>query len=486
MSRVSSNNWPVGRVVQLGGLEPPTSCSTVSEAAKTPPTIHNHLHEIPRETCTDLLIMETFDNTGDHHRASHLLPREKFMDLSSQVAVNRIEIPTGRSEVIVFDEKLPGFGVRVRTGGRRTWIVQYRIGNKQRRVTLGRVGTLSAEKARREARTALGKVHLGRDPQDEKFMERTRAGVTLGAIVETYLTYARRNLKPKSLSEVERCLTKQWAPLAGAPAHLIERGAIAKQLNAISTGSGLVSANRARSYLSAMFNWAIREGLIDDNPAVKTNRATEEKSRDRVLDNDEFRLVMTCVGDDQYGAIVRLLAITGQRRQEVGAIRWSEIGGSLWSIPADRTKNGLPHDVPLSKQAIAVLDHCPRKAERDLVFGVRGGPFSGWSKAKAQLDERIAREQRKTNPKARSIPAWRLHDIRRTVATRMGDLGVQPHVIEAALNHISGHKAGVAGVYNRSSYAEEKRAALELWGKHLDALCGGTLAHTGNVTSIRK
>jgi integrase len=408
------------------------------------------------------------------------------MDLSSQTAVTRIEIPEGRTETIVFDKKLPGFGVRVRAGGKRTWIVQYRIGDKQRRVTLGRVGTLTAEKARKEAKAALGKVHLGRDPQSEKFAERARADATLGGIVETYLTYARRNLKPKTLSEVERSLTKQWAPLAGAPAHLIERAAIAKQINAIATGSGLVSANRARSYLSAMFNWAIREGLVENNPAVNTNRATEEKSRDRVLDDDELRLVLTCAGDDQYGAIVRLLALTGQRREEVGAIRWSEIVGNVWSIPGSRTKNGLAHDVPLSGQAVAALDRCHRLADRDLVFGIRGGPFSGWSKAKAQLDAHVAAERRKSNRKAKPMPPWVLHDLRRTVATRMGDLGVQPHVVEALLNHISGHKAGVAGVYNRSAYAEEKRAALELWGKHLDALCGGPLAHAGNVVSIRK
>jgi integrase len=407
------------------------------------------------------------------------------MDLNSQANVNRIEIPEGRNETIVFDDKLPGFGVRVRAGGRRSWIVQYRIGDKQRRVTLGRVGTLTAEKARKEAKATLGKVHLGRDPQSEKFMERAKADVTLAGIVETYLAYAKRKLKPKTLYDVERSLTKQWAPLAGAPVHLIERAAIAKQLNVIATDSGLISANRARSYLSAMFNWAIGQGFVENNPAEKTNRVTEEKSRDRVLNDEELRLIMACAGDDQYGAIVRLLAITGQRREEVGAMRWSEIGRTVWSLPSNRTKNGLPHEVPLSRQAIGVLDCCHRIAERDLLFGRTAG-FSGWSAAKVQLDKRIAIERRKTNPKAKPMPPWRLHDLRRTVATRMGDLGVQPHVVEAVLNHISGHKAGVAGVYNRSAYAEEKRAALELWGRHIEELCGGGLAHAGNVTSIRK
>jgi integrase len=424
--------------------------------------------------------METRENIGDHHRASHMLPKGDLMDLSSQAAVNRIEIPEGRTETIVFDDKLPGFGVRVRAGGKRTWIVQYRIGDKQRRVTLGRVGTLTAERARKEAKGALGKVHLGRDPQTEKFTERARAGVTLGSVVETYLASARRNLKPKTFSEVERSLRRQWAPLSEAPAHLIDRAAVADRLNAIAVESGLISANRARSYLSAMLNWALREGIVENNPAEKTNRATDEKPRDRVLTDDELRLVIQCAGGGDYGAIVMLLALTGQRREEVGAMRWSEITSGVWSIPANRTKNGLPHDVPLSAQAVAALDRCPRRGDRDLVFGLRAGSFSGWSKAKFQLDARITAERRKPTP------PWVLHDLRRTVATRMGDLGVQPHVIEAMLNHVSGHKAGVAGVYNRSAYAEEKRAALELWGNHLDGLCRGKLAHTGNVTSIRK
>jgi hypothetical protein len=188
------------------------------------------------------------------------------MDLSSQAAVNRIAIQEGRSEVIVFDEKLPGFGVRVRAGGKRTWIIQYRIGDKQRRVTLGHVGTLTPEKARKQAKIALGKVHLGRDPQTEKFTERARAGVTLRAVVEEYLTHARRNLKPRSLMEVERSLTRQWAPLAGAPAHIIDRAAVANRLSSIAAESGFISANRGRAYLSAMFNWAIREGLVERGP----------------------------------------------------------------------------------------------------------------------------------------------------------------------------------------------------------------------------
>ena len=176
------------------------------------------------------------------------------------------------------------------------------------------------------------------------------------------------------------------------------------------------------------------------------------------------------MGGGDYGAIVRLLILTGQRREEVGGMLQSEIdtAGALWRIGAERTKNGLPHEVPLSAPALAVLRGLRRRKdtgdERDLVFGSRDGPFSGWSKAKSALDARL------TGALGRVPAAWRLHDIRRTVATGMADLGVQPHVIEAVLNHISGHKAGVAGVYNRSTYATEKRAALDMWADHVTTL----------------
>ena len=148
---------------------------------------------------------------------------------------------------------------------------------------------------------------------------------------------------------------------------------------------------------------------------------------------------------------------------------WEEVDldAATWRIGGDRTKNKRPHDVPLSSQAVAILSGLERRDGRALVFGSRKGPFSGWSKAKSALDGRIEAAL------GRGPAAWRLHDIRRTVATRMADLGVQPHVIEAVLNHISGHKAGIAGVYRRASYASEKRQALDMWGEHVASLAEG-------------
>lgn len=165
-----------------------------------------------------------------------------------------------------------------------------------------------------------------------------------------------------------------------------------------------------------------------------------------------------------------MLIFTGQRREEIGGLRWSEVevDTALVTLVGDRTKNGKPHELPLPAAAMAILQAQPRRGERDLIFGERAGPFQGWSKAKATLDKAIAKN---ASENGRLAP-WRLHDVRRTVATRMADLGVQPHVIEAVLNHVSGHKAGVAGVYNRSLYGPEKRAALELWANHVMLIAG--------------
>jgi integrase len=386
--------------------------------------------------------------------------------------IERLALPAGVNDRIIFDAALPGFGLRLRDGGKRTWIVQYRVGTKQRRVTLGTVETLNADEARKRAKSVLSKVHLGHDPQLEKAAARAQSAVTLGSIVERYLDErASKRLKPKTLTEVTRSLREHLKPLHAIPLTKVIRADIAGQLGRIAKERGPIAANRSRSYLSTLYSWAIAEGLADANPVAGTNKA-EEISRDRVLGDEELRLVWSCAGEnDDYGAIIRLLILTGQRREEVGAMRWSELDFAkrLWRIEAERTKNGLPHDVPLSDVTLDLLAAHGRREGRDLVFGSREGPFQGWGNAKNALEGRI---RAKLGEKS-GLKPWRLHDLRRAAATRMNELGVLPHVVEAVLNHISGHKAGVAGVYNRSVYAPEKRAALQRWAEHISALNGG-------------
>ena len=379
--------------------------------------------------------------------------------------VEGLKLRDGKRETIVFDGGLPGFGLRIRAGGKRTWIVQYRVGAKQRRVTLGTTETLEPDEARKSAQTALGKMYLGRDPQLEKAQERAQAAVTLGNVVDSYLArYAAKRLKPGTLTDVQRYLRRHWGALSRLPVQKVTRADVAAGLAQIADESGGFAANRARTALGSLYAWAIAEGLADANPVVGTRKAVDEIARDRVLTDEELRLVWRHAGGGDYGAIICLLILTGQRREEVAAMTWEELDleGVTWRIASDRTKNARMHEVPLASQAMAILSGVEQREGRALVFGSRHGPFSGWSKAKTSLDARMSAAL-----EGAAATPWRLHDIRRTVATRMADLGVLPHVIEAVLNHISGHKAGVAGVYNRSSYAAEKRAALELWAEHV-------------------
>ncbi|MDX7950497.1 integrase arm-type DNA-binding domain-containing protein [Lichenihabitans sp. Uapishka_5] len=389
----------------------------------------------------------------------------------TKASVAKLSFPVGKAEHVVYDDDLAGFGLRMHPGGRRTWFVQYRLGQKQRRLRLGTLEQIDADKARAHARAALAKVSLGVDPALETAEARSQAVVTLKRTAEDYLArHAAKRLKPGSLAEIERHLRKHWKPLGERPLFSINRAHVSHQLGKIATESGPFASNRARAALSAMFSWAIGEGLANDNPVAGTNKATAEVARDRVLSDEEIALVWKHAGAGDYGAIVRLLILTACRRDEVGAMAWSELRGDVWSIPGDRTKNGLPLDLTLPSLAIELLGSAHRREGRDLVFGSREGSFSGWSKAKAELDTRMLGDLQQRHGKKVILVPWRLHDLRRTAATRMADLGVQPHVVEAVLNHISGHRAGVAGIYNRATYAAEKRAALALWAERVNCL----------------
>ena len=388
----------------------------------------------------------------------------------SKTTLPRIVLPAGKTETIVFDEDIPGFGLRIRAGGKRTWVAQYRLGTKQRRITLGTPEKVDPDKARQLAKATLARVNLGEDPQGTKVEAQAQASVTLGAVIPKYFDYAARHQSANYHTDVKRYLEVHWSPLAGVGLGKIDRARVSKQLGELSKARGAHSADRARAALSSFFGWAIGEGLAHSNPTADTNRPVQPQARDRVLTDAEVALVWRQSGAGDHGAIVRLLLLTACRRDEVGAMAWHELQGSTWSIPGERTKNGLPLDLTLPTMALEVLQAVAAREGRDLVFGSRAGPFSGWSKAKAELDARMLAALKAERGTKAVLEPWRLHDLRRTAATRMGDLGVQPHVVEAVLNHISGSKAGVAGVYNRSAYRDEKRAALALWADRVASL----------------
>ena len=393
----------------------------------------------------------------------------------TKASLRGLVLPEGKGEAIVFDDALPGFGVRIRAGGKRVFIAQYRVkGEKtQHRVTLGTVGIMGVDEARQAARVELAKVHQGTDPQAERAKkraeEKAEAALTLGSVVEDFLASpAAGELKPSTLKDMERYLRQHWGPLANLPVNKVTRADVASRLEHIAAKSGGYAANRARAALSRLYGWAVKRGKAATNPVVDTDRAISEVARDRVLSDPELATIWRFAGDSDHGTILRLLALLGQRAGEVGGMTWSEVdlAGAMWRIPAKRAKNGRAHDVPLSPPALALLQACERREGRDLVFGSRGGSFSGWSKCKAALDARMAAA-------GVTIEHWRVHDLRRSFASGCARLGVNLPTIEKALNHSSGTFGGIVGVYQRHDFATEKRAALELWGAHVVALIGG-------------
>ncbi len=368
----------------------------------------------------------------------------------------------------IWDASVKGFGARRQRDG-VFYYLRYRLGGVQRMKSFGRHGSpWTADTARRQATAALGKVVTGLDPFAEQ--REARAAETFGAEAVRYLDRKRPAMKPRSFEEVERHLTNHAAPLAKLRLTEIDRRAIAVRLAEVEDASGPVARNRVRSSLSAFFAWAITEGFIEINPVSGTGKADEGGSRERTLTEDELAEVWRALGDDQFGDIVRLLILTGQRREEIGGLRWDEVDlkQRLIVLGPERTKNKRQHELPLSTSAKTILEKQHRRQARDFVFGYGLGAFSGWSDSKAALDKRLLAAR---GSKGKPLPDWRLHDLRRTAATIMADrLGVLPHIIEAILNHVSGHRAGVAGVYNRATYAKEMREALERWANHVEAI----------------
>lgn len=262
--------------------------------------------------------------------------------------------------------------------------------------------------------------------------------------------------------DVKDGIVERWAE---KPVGNITRADMRELIEAGLERGATTTVNREIAAVRKFFSWCIENEIMETNPASGM-RASPENKRTRLLTDKELRLIWLAAEAEghPYGDIVRLLMLTAQRRGEVAGAQCPEsnLKKGEWIIPEARTKNELPHLVPLSDAAIDILENVPRFNEGDFLFGLGGrSGFTGYSKAKRRLDEAI------TELNDGELPQWGLHDLRRTAATGMARLGVLPHVVEAVLNHISGSKAGVAGVYNLWSYEAEKRDALRIWAEHV-------------------
>jgi len=324
---------------------------------------------------------------------------------------------------------------------------------------------LGAEAARAAAKKVLGRVALGEDPAADRRERRDKDRLSLRSVIDEYLALKSREVRPKTLREITRYLTgPAFKPLHGMPVDKVSRKDVASRLVAIIREHGPIVAVKARAALSTLFAWAMQAGLIEHNPVIGTIQPKNSKPRERTLSDEELAAIWRACKDDDYGRIVRLLILLGARRAEVGGMAWSEIDSEngRWRLPGERSKNSRPHTLPLMPMALDIIQSVPHLASRAQLFGARSNDgFTGWDDQKEVLDERSG------------VTAWTLHDIRRSVATKMADIGVQPHIIEEILGHTSGHKSGVAGIYNRSVYEREVRAALALWADHVRTLVEG-------------
>ena len=389
--------------------------------------------------------------------------------------------PANKDDVVIWDDDLPGFGIRLR-GDKKSYLVQYRIGAQQRRESLGDIRKVTLEDARRAARQRFARIELGHDPAAERASARIKAAaaqLTLGVVAERYLDVKKEQMRPGTYQAAQRYFTVHWGPLCDHSLAEIKRADVAVCLQNMAKERGRTAASRARANLSALFGWAMREGLCDANPVTATNDpAAGILPRERVLSEVELATIWRACGDDDFSRVVRLLILTGCRCREIGELKWTELDldRGVMTISGARTKNRRALTLTLPPMAMDLLRSMPRRNDCDNVFGSSAEGFTSWSYGTDALNGRIVVVEGKP------LAPWTLHDIRRSVATHCAEIGVQPHIIEAILNHISGHKRGIAGIYNKAGYRGEIAAALLRWSEHLAAIISGCKS---KVVSLR-
>ena len=415
------------------------------------------------------------------------MPTKKLTDLF----VERVRAPTsGRIEY--FDAAFGSLALRVTESGHKSWSLYYRMGKRLRRFTIGNYPAIKPAQARREASAALERVRSGFDPSEEKRQRRLIAlpeADTFAAAAQDYLDRARRNTAPSTFKEMKRAMEREFvSEWRNRPLASITRGDINRIIDGIAARGAVIQANRSLALVRAFFNWAVERGRLPVSPAAGMKPPSRERPRDRALTDDEIRwLWQACDATEwPFGPLVKLLLLTAQRRDEVGGIERPEINieKKTWTMPREKAKNNRAHEVQLSTAAIEVLNALPRVSDGLVFTGTGATPVSGFSRAKRRLDAAmLAAKREESGEKCDPIAPWILHDLRRTAATGMARLGFPPHVVDKLLNHVGGTIRGVAAVYNRFEYLDERRAAFEAWGRYITNL---TAPAPANVVALHR
>jgi integrase len=391
----------------------------------------------------------------------------------------------GAKDTFLWDLEVKGFGVKVTPAGSKVYFVQYRIGGRgapTRRVTIGKHGSpWTPALARKRARWVLGEVAAGRDPANEARSARLARVNTFEAVAAEFIErYVKRRHRRARETEqaVQRKLVAQWG---SRPIADIGRSDILRLLDHEMDLGRPRTANKVLALVRKLFNWAVERGVVETSPVAGMRAPARETSRDRVLDEQELGRIWKAAEAMgwPWAGLIHLLTATAQRRNEVAQLSWDELDLSrrLWTLPAGRTKAGNTHDVPLSNLALSTLHGLPRVDGAELVFPASrvgsANAVSGFSKMKKRLDE------------LSGVGAWRLHDLRRSAASVMAALGYPPHVIAGVLNHTPGSVMGIGAVYVRHRFLDERRAALDAWGRHIERIVTGTSAQVVALPSRR-
>lgn len=461
------------------------------------------------------------------------MPKKATKTLTVQTLDSLKPDPSKRREIP--DQRCPGLYHLIQPTGKRSWALRYRRDGRIVKYTIGDYPRIGLTEARDEANAILRRVDKGEDPQREKvaaksvkieeadprlFENLVRLYLTrvarkknkdwvegarvLGLVpnppdkVDDPMSFVLRPLRVKG--KVDRSIADPLSPVAYFGQRLvseIKRSDIRllfDKVQARGLGGGI---NQLKSAISAVFSWALEKELIEFNPCGGIKKLARVNVGERTLDrDDEIRAVWRAATDigGSYGAIVKVCLLSGQRRGEVAGMEWRELDMEkrTWSLPGARTKNKRPHLVPLSDAIMEVIEAQKPIDNSPYVFpGRLGTPVAGFSKYKARLDKKVTdhlrkmAEERGADTASVTMDRYKIHDLRRTFATRLGDLDIDPHVVEAGLNHASGHKAGVAGVYNKNTYARQKQVALDRWGEFVTSLVNEEASKVVPMTKVR-
>lgn len=415
---------------------------------------------------------EYIDRQSNHIGSADMARTQNPVRLNEET-IKRLPIPEKGNRITYFPaavlqgSQVPrGFGVRVTASGAKSFIINYRIKRDEYRYTIGSYPDWSALRAVREARNLRQRIDRGENPlEDRKRLPTTN---TVSGLLDEFVErYVEKEAKLRTAYPIKRAFDQLVKPSIGnIGIYELRRSDVAQMLDEVADESGLVMADKTLAWLRKAFNWYTGKDDKFNSPIVKGMARTKprERARTRVLSDDELRIIWPLLGGaGTFGAMLKMLLLTAQRRDEVAHMIWKEVDkDGIWTIPAERYKTKRPNHVPLSRAALAVIKGPSRAEGCDFVFPSRTKtPFSGFAKSKSALDKAVQQalqKQVRDGETAEPLPNWTLHDLRRTAKTLMVRAGVRPDISERVLGHVI---AGVEGIYDQHSYADEKRDALE-------------------------